>query len=332
MAANIGLHRMTTTPISGTRLVTIFGGSGFLGRNLVRALAKEGWRIRVAVRNPEGGYFLKPAGRVGQIQIMKANVRSDDDVREALKGAHAAVNLVGIIAQTGKQRFQALHVDAAGRVARLAREAGIERLVHVSALGASEDAPSIYFRTTAQGEARVRESFPGATIVRPSLLFGPDDSFFNKFAWLARMLPALPLIGGGRTRFQPVFVGDVTHAIAHILGDVSTTRKIYEFGGPEVLTFKQILQYILKETHRKRLLIPIPFFIARIQGAVLQYLPMKLLTLDQVRMLETDVSVTGTLPGLKELGIVPTALEAIVPSYLWRFRKAGQFEIAAPYR
>lgn len=320
------------TPIPGTRLVTIFGGSGFLGRNLVRALAKEGWRIRVAVRHPEGAYFLKPAGRVGQIQIMKANVRNDDDVREALKGVHAAVNLVGIIAQTGKQRFQALHVDAAGRVAKLAKEAGIERLVHVSALGASEDAPSRYFQTTAQGEARVREGFPGATIVRPSLLFGPDDSFFNKFAWLARMLPALPLIGGGRTRFQPVFVGDVTHAIARILDDVSTTGKIYEFGGPEVLSFKQILQYILKETRRKRLLIPIPFFIARIQGTVLQYLPMKLLTLDQVRMLETDVSVTGTLPGLTELGIAPTALEAIVPSYLWRFRKAGQFETPATYR
>ncbi len=318
-----------TTAIPGTRLVTVFGGSGFLGRNVVRALAKEGWRIRVAVRRPESAYFLKPAGNVGQIQIVKANVRDDNAVRQALHGAHAAINLVGIIAQTGRQRFQALHVEAAERVARLAHEAGIARLVHVSALGASVDAPSRYFQTCAEGQVRVRAAFPEATIIRPSLLFGPDDDFFNKFAWLARMLPALPLIGGGRTRFEPVFVGDVAAAIARVLDDVSTTGKIYEFGGPEVFTFRQLMEFILKEIHRKRLLIPIPFFIARIQGAVLQFLPMKLLTLDQVRMLETDTVMSGTLPGLKELGIVPTALEAIVPSYLWRFRKAGQFEIVA---
>jgi NADH dehydrogenase len=317
------------TPIPGTRLVTIFGGSGFLGRNVVRALAKDGWRIRVAVRRPHAAYFLKPAGRVGQIQIVKCNVRDERAVRDALKGAHAAINLVGIIAQTGRQRFQALHVDAAERVARLAAEAGIARLVHVSALGASPNEPSRYFQTCAEGEARVRAEFPQATIVKPSLLFGPDDDFFNKFAALARLLPALPLIGGGRTRFQPVFAGDVAQAIAKVLDDASTAGKAYEFGGPEVLTFKQILELILKEIHRKRLLIPVPFFIARIQGAVLQFLPGKLLTLDQVRMLETDVSLSGAEPGLKELGIVPTAVEAIVPSYLWRFRKTGEFEIVA---
>jgi len=320
---------MTTTSFSSQRLATVFGGSGFLGRNVVRALAKDGWRIRVAVRHPDRAYFLKPAGRVGQIQIVKCNVRSDEDVREALHGAHAAINLVGIIAQTGRQRFQTLHVDAADRVARLAKEAGIQRLLHVSALGASPNEPSQYFQTCWEGQARVREAFPQAVIVRPSLLFGPDDDFFNKFSWLARMLPALPLIGGGRTRFQPVFVGDVAAAIAKLLDDPSAAGHDYEFGGPEVLTFKQLLQMILKETHRKRLLIPIPFFIARIQGAILQFLPMKLLTLDQVRMLETDCSVRSNLPGLKELGITPTAIEAVVPSYLWRFRKSGQFEIAA---
>jgi uncharacterized protein YbjT (DUF2867 family) len=317
------------TPNPNTRLVTVFGGSGFLGRNVVRALAKDGWRIRVAVRRPERANFLMPAGRVGQIQIVKCNVRDDAAVREALKHANSAINLVGIIAQTGRQRFQALHVDAAERVARLAREAGISRLLHVSALGASKDAPSRYFQTCAEGQARVREGFPGAIIVRPSLLFGPDDDFFNKFAWLARMLPVLPLIGGGHTRFQPVFVGDVAQAIARLIDDPAAAGKDYEFGGPEILTFKQLLQLILKETHRKRLLLPIPFFIARIQGAILQFLPMKLLTLDQVRMLETDCSVRSKLPGLKELGIVPTAIEAIVPSYLWRFRKAGEFEIVA---
>jgi NADH dehydrogenase len=220
-------------------------------------------------------------------------------------------------------------VDAAERVARLAHEAGIARLVHVSALGASWDAHSRYFQTCAEGEARVRAAFPQATIIRPSVLFGPDDDFFNKFAALARLLPALPLIGGGRTRFQPVFVGDVAQAIAKVLDDASTAGKTYEFGGPEILTFKQILEFVLKETHRKRLLIPVPFFIARIQGAVLQFLPGKLLTLDQARMLETDVSLSGTEPGLKELGIVPTAAEAIVPSYLWRFRQTGEFEIVA---
>ena len=319
---------MTTTPLANTRLVTVFGGSGFLGRNVVRQLAKDGWRIRVAVRRPERANFLLPAGRVGQIQLMKANVRNDDDARAALHGAYAAINLVGIIAQTGRQRFQALHVDAAERIAKLSKEAGAARLLHVSALGASESEPSQYFRTCAEGQARVRAAFPQAVIVRPSLLFGPDDDFFNKFAWLARMLPALPLIGGGHTRFQPVFAGDVAAAIAKLLDDPSSAGKDYEFGGPEVLTFKELLQMILKETHRKPLLIPIPFFIARIQGAILQFLPMKLLTLDQVRMLETDCSVRGNLPGLKELGIVPTAIEAIVPSYLWRFRKTGQFEIA----
>ena len=318
-----------TTAIPGTRLVTVFGGSGFLGRNVVRALAKDGWRIRVAVRRPELAYFLKPAGVVGQIQIVKCNVRGDDDVREALRGAHAAINLVGIIAQTGKQRFQALHVDAAERIALLAKEAGAAQLVHVSSLGASVDAPSHYFKTCAEGETRVRAAFAPAIILCPSLLFGPDDDFFNKFAALARVLPALPLIGGGHTRFQPVFVGDVANAIARLLDDASAAGQNYEFGGPEILTFKQLLELILKETHRRRLLIPVPFFIARMQGAVLQFLPGKLLTLDQVRMLETDVVLSGTLPGLKELGIVPTAMEAIVPSYLWRFRKAGEFEIAA---
>ncbi len=317
------------TPNPNTRLVTVFGGSGFLGRNVVRALAKDGWRIRVAVRRPERANFLMPAGRVGQIQIVKCNVRDEDNVREALKHANAVINLVGIIAQTGRQRFKALHVEAAERVARVAREAGIATLLHVSALGASEDEPSQYFRTCAEGQARVREAHPGAIIVRPSLLFGPDDDFFNKFAWLARMLLVLPLIGGGHTPFQPVFAGDVAAAIAKLIDDPSAAGKDYEFGGPEVLTFKQLLQLILKETHRKRLLIPIPFFIARIQGAILQFLPMKLLTLDQVRMLETDCTVRSSLPGLKELGIMPTAIEAIVPSYLWRFRKTGEFEIAA---
>jgi NADH dehydrogenase len=327
---------MTTTPIAGTRLVTVFGGSGFLGRNLVRELAKNGWRIRVAVRHPDSAYFLKPAGRVGQIQIVKCNVRSDADVRAALAHADAAVNLVGIIAQTGRQRFKALHVEAPGRIARLAREVGVARLAHISALGASADAPSQYFRTCWEGEERVRVAYPDAAIIRPSLLFGPDDDFFNKFAWILRLAPRfLPipiLIGGGHTPFQPVYVGDVAAAIVRVLDDPANAGKIFELGGPETVTFKQILQLVLKETRRKRFLVPVPFFVARIQGAILQFLPMKLLTLDQVRMLETDCVVSGKYPGLKELGIAATAIEAIVPAYLWRFRKAGQFEAPPAYR
>ncbi|MGQ0742633.1 MAG: complex I NDUFA9 subunit family protein [Alphaproteobacteria bacterium] len=323
---------MITTPISGTRLVTVFGGSGFLGRNLVRELAKDRWRIRVAVRRPNSADFLRPSGRVGQIQIVRCNVRSDDDVRAALAHADATVNLVGILAQSGKQRFMALHAEAAGRIARRCSELGVAHFVHISALGVSEDAASRYMQSKWEGESSVRMANPAAVIVRPSLMFGPDDNFFNRFAWLARLTPVLPLFGGGRTRFQPVFVGDVAQAIVRILDDPNTAGKIFEFGGPEVLTFKEIMQYVLTETKRKRLLVPLPFFIGRLQGAVLQFLPMKLLTLDQIRMLETDTVESGNHPGLKELGITPTAMEAIVPAYLWRFRKAGQFETPPAYK
>lgn len=319
-----------TTPVPGTQLVTVFGGSGFLGRNIVRALAKAGWRIRVAVRRPNAAYFLPPMGQVGQIQMVKCDVREDAAVAEAIAGAQAAVNLVGILAQRGQQRYAAIHIDAAERIARLAKEAKVARLIHVSALGADAKAPARYFKSKAEGEARVRAAFPKATILRPSIVFGPDDNFFNRFAALARFLPVLPLFGGGRTRFQPVFVGDVAEAVVRVLDDAKTAGKTYELGGPEVMTFKQVMQLVLKETGRRRLLLPLPFFFGRIQGAVLQFLPFKLLTLDQVRMLQTDTVVGEGALGLKELGITPTAAEAILPAYLWRFRKAGQFEMVRP--
>jgi NADH dehydrogenase len=318
------------TAIPSDRLVTIFGGSGFLGRHIVRALANDGWRIRVAVRKPNLAHFLLPMGRVGQIQLLKANVRDDNSVEGALRGAQAAINLIGILSQSGAQNFRALHADAAERIAQRASAHGVGRLLHVSALGASLNSPSLYARTKAQGEERVRQAFPGATIFRPSVVFGPEDDFFNRFAWLARLSPALPLIGGGRMAFQPVYVGDIAEAAKRVLSDAGTAGKTYELGGPEAMSFKAVLQLVLKETHRKRLLVPVPFAIARIQAAVLGLLPKPLLTLDQLRLLESDNVVSGGALGLKDLGIVPTAAEAIVPSYLWRFRKHGEFEPVAP--
>jgi NADH dehydrogenase len=315
------------TGILSTRLVTIFGGSGFLGRHMVRALANDGWRIRVAVRRPNNALFLQPMGRVGQVQLVKANVTNEESVRAALKGADAAINLVAVLYQSGNQRFDSLHVEAAERIALLASELGVGRLLHVSALGI-EGNRSHYARTKALGEKRVRSAFPGASILRPSVVFGPEDDFFNKFAWLARMSPALPLIGGGKTEFQPVFVGDVAQAAAKVLKDASTAGQTYELGGPETLTLKQIMELVLRETRRNRMLLPIPFGLARVQGVVLELLPKPLLTLDQVRMLETHNIVSEGAMTFRDLDIVPAAPGAIIPSYLWRFRKHGEFEAA----
>jgi NADH dehydrogenase len=318
------------TGIPKDRLVTVFGGSGFIGRHLVRSLANQGWRIRVAVRRPNVAHFLKPMGRVGQIQIVRTNVRSDAQVEAALRGADAAVNLVGVLAQRGRQRFDALHVEAAGRIAAAAKAARTSRLVHFSAMGASDRAPARYFRSKAEGETGVRAHFPDATIVRPALAFGPEDQFFNRFAALARVLPVLPLYGGGHTRFQPVWVGDIAHGVTEILEQAGAAGKIYEFAGPEVMTFREVMEFVLRETQRKRVLLSLPFGLGRLQGSILQFLPGKLLTHDQVLMLETDTVPGGSLPGLRELGITPSAPEAIVPSYLWRFRKHGQFATATP--
>ncbi len=319
--------RLPMTAIPQSRLVTIFGGSGFVGRHIVRALANEGWRIRIAVRRPHVAHFLRPMGRVGQIQLLKTNVRNDDDVAAALDGADAVINLVALIKQSGAQRFDAIHVEGSERVARLAAAAGVKRLIHFSALGASTEAPARYFRTKATGENRVQDAFGGATIVRPALVFGAEDDFFNRFAGLIRMMPLFfPLFGGGKTRFQPVFVGDVARAAATLLGDETSAGKIYELAGPEEMTLKQVLELTLRETNRKRVLIPVPLVIARIKGAFLQFVPGAPLTYDQAKMLETDTLPSGRAPGLRDLGITPTGPEAIVPSYLWRFRKRGQFE------
>ncbi len=309
------------------RLVTVFGGSGFVGRHVVRALARAGWRVRVAVRRPDLATHLQPMGAVGQIQPVQANLRFPGSVADALSGSDAAINLVGILFETGRQKFDAVHAEGARTFAAAAKAQGVQRLVHMSAIGASSDAASLYARTKAQGEAHVGREFPGAAIVRPSIIFGPEDDFFNRFAAMARFSPALPLIGGGQTRFQPVFAGDVARAIALLLDRGGARGHVYELGGPEIFSFRQLLVYILQTIQRKRLLVPLPFMLARWIGRVAQLAPNPPLTADQVRLLESDNIVA---PGtgrrtFHDLGIEPRAIEAIVPTYLERFRPTGRF-------
>jgi uncharacterized protein YbjT (DUF2867 family) len=309
-----------------SQLVTVFGASGFIGRHTVRALARAGYRIRAVARKPNLANFLLPAGFPGQIQLFKANANDEMAVARALEGADAVVNLVGVLSGSGGQGFEALHTDAPGRIGKLAAAAGIPTLVQVSAIGADSEADSVYAQSKGRGEKKLRDAFPGATILRPSVVFGPEDDFFNKFAWMARLAPALPLIGGGHTKFQPVYVGDVAAAILAAIKDPSTRGKTYELGGPAVYSFKELLQFVLHQTARERLLVPVPFFLASIKGFFLGLLPKPLLTMDQVRLLKHDNVVHEGALGLADLGIVPDALEAVVPGYLWRFRPKGQFQ------
>lgn len=315
-------------------VITIFGGSGFLGRHLVQAFAKTGARMRVAVRRPELAGHLRPAGGVGQIKPVQANIRVPESLRAPVEGADAVINLVGILAPTGRQTFKAVQDEGARHVAEAARAAGAKVMVHVSAIGADPRSPSAYGRSKAAGEQAVQEVFPEALIVRPSIVFGPEDQFFNRFAGLARLLPALPLIGGGKTRFQPIFVGDVAKAI--LAGVEGRTREgaTLELGGPEILTLKEVLERVLAYTMRRRWLVPVPFPIAKLQGAILQFLPNAPLTLDQVRLLQNDnvVSEEAKRGGrtLEGLGIEPVAIEAVVPDYLEQYRPKGQFSHYRP--
>jgi uncharacterized protein YbjT (DUF2867 family) len=317
------------TEIPAETLVTVFGGSGFLGRHVVRALAREGYRVRPAVRRPDLAGHLQPMGRVGQIHPVQANLRYPESVEAAVRGAEVVINLVGILFERGKQSFEAVQGEGAHAVAQAAANAGA-RLIHVSALGANPESTSLYARSKAQGEAAVLGTVPGATVFRPSIVFGPEDDFFNRFAALARIAPALPLIGGGETKFQPVFVGDVAQAIAKAVAGGAKGGTIYELGGPEVKTFRELMEYVLTVTERKRLLVPVPFGLARLKAQFLQFMPTPLLTPDQVELLRTDniVSPNAQAEGrdFASLGIAPSALESIVPSYLWRFRKTGQFK------
>jgi uncharacterized protein YbjT (DUF2867 family) len=307
-------------------LVVVFGGSGFVGRNTVRALAKAGCRIRVVTRYPNLAQYLPPMGHVGQIQLFKGDATEADQVQAALHKANAVVNLVGILYPQSGHSFGEIHCEAAETIAKGAKAAGVSSLVHVSAIGADAESESSYARSKADGETRVREAFPAATILRPSIVFGPEDGFFNKFAAMARILPALPLIGGGKTKFQPVFVGDVAAAILKCIEDNSRCGKTYELGGPNLYSFKELMQIILKETGRSRLLVPVPFWLASIKAAFLGILPKPLLTMDQVRLLKTDNVVADGALTFSDLGIQPDSVAAVVPTYLWRFRAKGQYE------
>ena len=312
-------------------LITVFGGSGFLGRHVVRALARRHYRIRVAVRRPELAGHLQPLGRVGQIHAVQANLRHAGSIAAAVRDADVVINLVGILLERGRQRFDAVQALGAEAVARAAAARGA-RMIHVSAIGAGENSASAYARSKAEGEKAVLAAAPTANIFRPSIIFGPDDSFFNRFASIARFSPALPLIGGGHTRFQPVFAGDVAAAIAAAVEGETRPGATYELGGPEIFTFRELMDYILKTIERRRVLLPLPFWLAKFQATFLQYLPKPLLTPDQVELLRTDNVVSPQAIDeqrtLRALGIETRLVQAIVPSYLWRFRRTGQFKTA----
>ncbi|MEZ5647855.1 MAG: complex I NDUFA9 subunit family protein [Alphaproteobacteria bacterium] len=307
------------------RLVTVFGGSGFIGRNFVRLMAKTGAQIRVAVRNPSAALFLRPMGDVGQIVPVQANLRAPETVTAACQGAEIVVNLVGILYERGRQTFHTIHDQGARIIATAAKAAGAHQLLHISALGASLNAASRYARSKAAGEAAVRTAFPNATVFRPSVVFGPDDQFFNRFATLASFLPALPLIGGGKTKVQPVYVGDVAAALMQVITTPALQGKTYDLGGPRSYSWKEIMTLVCHETHRDRMLIPLPYSLAMIEAFFLEFLPIPPLTRDQVRLLKTDNVLNGENPGLEALDISPTAVEALVPTYLYRFRPGGQF-------
>lgn len=310
------------------KIVTVFGASGFLGRHTVRALAKDGWRIRAACRYPQLAEFLRPQGMVGQIQPFRANVADAAEVQAAVRGADAVVNLVGTMqgGLTGS-RFASVNTEGAETVAKAAAEAGVAQLIHIAALGAAADSPSAYARSKAEGEAAVRAAFPAVTVLRPSILFGQEDEFFNRFANMARYSPILPLIGA-ETRFQPVFVGDVAAAIKACLARTDDAGAVFELGGPSVYTMRQMMEMIVAIVMRRRLLLPVPAFAARIAAAPMLLLPSPPLTPDQVRLLGIDNVVAEGAAGFAALGIQPETAEAILPTYLWRFRRTGQFETA----
>ena len=310
------------------QLVTVFGGSGFLGRYVVRELAKKGYRVRVAVRRPDLAGHVQPMGAVGQVHAVQANLRYGWSIERAVEGADAVVNLVGILFESGKQRFDAVQAEGAALVAKAAKTASASRLVHVSAIGADAQSPSDYARTKGEAEAAVAQAMPDAVIMRPSIVFGPEDAFFNRFAGMARMLPFLPVVGAS-TRFQPVYVGDVADAVALAVDGAARPGTVCELGGPEVDTFEGLMERMLRIIERPRPIIAMPQRVAELQARVFEVLPKPPLTLDQIKLLAIDnvVSDTAVADGrtLAGLGLNPSALDAILPSYLWRYRKHGQY-------
>ena len=314
-----------------SKLVTIFGGSGFVGRYIARRMAKEGWRVRVAVRRPNEALFVRPYGVVGQVEPIACNIRDDASVRAALRGADAVVNCVGVMVRSGKNTFGAVQTEGAGRIARIAAAEGVGHLVHISAIGADAGSDSDYARTKGEGEAAVLAAFPDAVILRPSVIFGTEDQFFNRFAGMTRMGPILPVVGA-QTRFQPVHVDDVARAaVKGVLGDAAPG--VYELGGPEADSFRGLMDRMLDVIQRRRVVVNIPFFLASIMGfafdavqaVTLGLVENKMLTRDQVRNLRRDNVVSPGAKGFAELGIAPVAMEAVLPEYLWRFRRSGQY-------
>jgi uncharacterized protein YbjT (DUF2867 family) len=305
------------------RRVAVLGASGFVGRYVVQRLAAAGAVIAAAGRHAGTAGFLKPMGDVGQIACIETDLCDDEALAAVIAGADSVVNAVGTLYECGRQTFDAIHHRLPARLGAAARAAGTRRIVHVSAIGADAQSPAAYGRSKAAGETALHAVFPGAVVLRPALVFGPEDSFFNRFAALARFAPALPLIGGGRTRFQPVYVGDVADAVMAALAMPESENRLFELGGPEIHTFRALMELMLRTIGRQRLLVPVPFGLARVKAALLELLPVPPLTRDQVRMLERDNVVAPGMPGLAALGITPTALELILPTYLDRFRRRG---------
>ena len=308
------------------RRTAVLGGSGFIGRYVVQRLAARGDVVAVGGRHGEDAKFLMTAGLVGQIAAVNVTIDDEQVLPAFLAGSDALVNCVGILAESGRQTFERVHYLGPARLARLAREAGVEHLVHISAIGADLRSRSAYARSKAQGEAAVRDAFPTATILRPSIVFGPEDQFFNRFAAMAMISPLLPLIGGGRTRFQPVYVGDVADAVLKCLEEPAAAGRTYELGGPKICSFRELVELLLNEIRRKRLLIDVPFGVAEFQARLMSVLPSPALTPDQVELLRSDNVVSSGALTLATLGITPTAVEAILPTYLDRFRRGGWYE------
>lgn len=320
------------------RLVTVFGGSGFIGRHVVRALAQQEWRVRVASRRPDLAFHLQPLGKVGQIHAVQANLRYPDSVARSMRDAEAVVNLVGLLAEAGAQKFEDVHASGAQTLAKAAKEAGARAFVQMSAIGADPNHAAAYAKTKAAGESLAQEAFPEAIIMRPSVVFGPEDRFFNRFAAMARFMPALPLIGEGKTLLQPVFVGDVAKAVALAVDGKAKAGTIYELGGPEIATLRRIMEFVLKTTERKRFLVPLSFEQSKIIGGIVETLArlslgllpdILTITHDQVELLKTDNVVSTEAIAeertLRGLGIAPESFEAFVPTYLYRYRATGQF-------
>ncbi|MBF9029368.1 NAD(P)H-binding protein [Rhodobacterales bacterium HKCCE3408] len=313
------------------KLVTIFGGSGFVGRHIARRMAKAGWRVRVAVRRPNEAIFVKPYGAVGQVVPIMANVRDDESVRRAMHGADAVVSCVSVPVQHGKQTFNLIQHHGTARIGRIAAEEGIGRVVHISAIGADANSRSLYAETKAQGEAALLEAVPGAMILRPSIMFGPGDGFFNMFGSMARVSPVIPIFGAN-SKFQPVYVDDVAAAaVKGVTGEAQ--GGIYELGGPEIMTFRELIQLVLQITQRRRLILPLPYWVGSAMGGALNIAQMltfglfknRIITPDQVILLREDNVANPDMPGLKDLGIEPVSMDAVLEDYLWPYRPSGQY-------